>query len=338
LSGSASFIDQTVEFDRIYQYSTFGVDVRGNLTSAVFDSPVFVAVKPVPDAPVSVTGTVTSVDGFPRSVLISWDAGTTDFSPSDLIGDQDALSATSQRSLFQIERRTVGEAVWQALPAVTGNFFIDRVSTEQAPKFRPPFPIPGQQYDYRIIAMQSGAFVSTHTGPIRVPVFPEVAAPDILWVRASATSLRPISIIISWQYDGIFIDRWEVERAVTNKVFGAKITSMDSRLAQELQYTQVASVPRESSRGIGLSMSPPLLDQRVSVGNRFFIDRDVSMANSYFYRVRSIDSAGRASGWSYGGISLSDSPFDRKFFSTLSDVEKSSIALDSRPITGWEES
>ena len=335
-SGSASFIDQTVEFDRIYQYSVAGVDVRGNMTSHVAGSPVFVVVKPVLDAPVSITGTVISRDGAPSSVLISWAGGTADFSPNDLIGDQDVLAATAQRSVFQVERRTVGEAIWQSMPAVTGTSFVDRVSTGPGPKFRPPFPAAGQQYDYRVIAMQSGAFVSNHSPSVRIPVIPEVERPAAIWVRASVTSQRPMSIVVSWEYDGIFVDRWEVERASTNKVFGAKVTSMDSQLARGLNYSQVASVPREASRGIGLSMQPPLLDPRVSVGNRFFIDRDVSMANSYFYRVRAIDPVGRPSDWTYGGILLSDSPFDRKFFSSLSDQEKAGLAADPRPLSGWE--
>lgn len=335
-SGSASFVDLTVEFDRVYQYSTFGVDVRGNATPSISDSPVFVAVKPVIDPPVSLTGTVSVGATGPQAIVISWSGGTVDFSPNDLIGDQDVLSASSQRSVFQVERRTVGEFIWQAMPAVTGTSFVDRFAAGKSPKFRPPYPIPGEQYDYRVIAMQSGAFISTHTQPIRIPFLPEVVAPDFVWVRTSPTQLRPLEIVISWEYDGIFIDRWEVERAVTNKLFGAKITSMDSQQARSLNYAQVASVPREASRGIGLSMKPPLLDSRTSIGNRFFIDRNVTMANSYFYRVRAVDSVNRVSDWTYGGIALSDSPFDRKFLSSLSDDEKTLLALDPRPLSGWE--
>lgn len=336
VSGSAAFVDRTVEFDRSYQYSAYGVDARGNRTSTVPSSPIFVAIKPVLDPPTALTGTVLSSDGTPTSILISWTAGAIDFSPNELIGDQDVLFATSQRSVFQAERREVGQSVWQAMPAVTGNYFIDRITTEQAPKFRPSFAVANAEYDYRLIAMQSGAFISTHTDPIRVAVRPEITPPPMIWVRTTSTMVRPMKLVVSWQYEGTFVDTWQVERAATNKLFGSKILSMDSREARGLSYSQLACVTRESSRGHGLSASNVGLDPRVFRGNRFFVDCDISMANSYFYRVRALDSSGHASDWSYGGITLSDSPFDRKFLSSLSDEEKAALSLDPRPLARWE--
>ena len=336
VSGSATFLDHTVEFDRSYQYSVYGVDIRGNRTSPIPSNPIFVAIKPVLDAPTALTGTVVAVDSEPSHVLISWSPGTIDFSPNELIGDQDVLAATSQRAVFQVERREVGDSVWQSMPAVTGNYFIDRVSDEQTPKFRPPFAVANREYDYRLIAMQSGAFISTHTDSIRIPVRPEITAPPLIWVRATSTVIRPMRLVVSWQYDGTFVDTWQVERASTNKLFGSKILSMDSREARGLSYSQVACVTRESSRGHGISAPNVSLDPKVFRGNRFFVDCDISMANSYFYRVRSVDSSGHMSDWSYGGISLSDSPFDRKFLSSLSDDEKAELSVDPRPLSRWE--
>lgn len=334
--GSASFLDRTVEFDRVYQYSAYGVDVRGNRTSTAISTPVLVTVKPVLDSPTGLTGTVISDAGAPVGVVLSWTAGALDFSPNDLIGDQNFLAATNQRSVFQVERREVGKPVWQAMPAVTGNYFIDYVRSQPAPKFRPGFAVATAEYDYRVISMQSGAFVSVHTVPVRIPVFPEISAPTMVWVRTSPTSIRPMNIVVSWEYDGVFVDSWEVERAVTNKIFGSKVLSMDSQEARGLSYNQIAKIARESSRGDGLSVLNANRDRKVFIGNRFVSDRDVSMANSYFYRVRALDSAGRVSDWSYGGIVLSDSPFDRKFLSSLSDSEKAALVLDSRPLSKWE--
>jgi hypothetical protein len=184
--------------------------------------------------------------------------------------------------------------------------------------------------------MQSGAFISVHTEPVRVSIVPEIFPPPVVFVRSTQMSARPVSIVVSWQYDGIFVDGWEVQRAVTNKIFGGRVTSMDSSIARGLSYIGIASVTRESSRGLGVSSDDRVFDPRIFMGNRSFIDRDVSVANSYFYRVRSLGHNGLQSDWSYGGILLTDSPFDRKFMSSLSDDEKSHLLLDQSPIPGWE--
>jgi len=338
ISGVGSFVDRVVEFDRTYQYSVVGIDIRGNETATVPAQPVFVSVKPVSDAPVALTGTVVTDDlGSPTGVLLSWKPGTLDFSPSELIDDQDVLAATAQRSLFQVERRQVGKSVWQSMPATTSSYFVDPVGTVEVPLFRPSLATPNLEYEYRVIAMQSGAFVSPHTPPVRVSIVPGISPPSVLFVRASSTAVRPLRVVVSWDYQGIFVDGWEVQRAVTNRVFGSKVPSMDSAVARSLEYVGVARVTRESSRALGISADPSFIDRRAFVGNRGFLDVDVSMANSYFYRVRSFDSSGHLSDWVYGGIALTDSPFDRKFLSALSDAERAALAADPRPLRGWED-
>ncbi len=337
ISGSAVLDDSTVEFDRVYQYSVHGVDIRGNITSNVSSTPVFVGVKPISDAPVGLTGTlVVDEMGSPTAVIIEWIPGTIDFSPSEIIGDQGFLAANSQRSVYQVERKVVGDHSWNSMPATTESHFIDRISSIESPSFRPSFALPNTTYDYRVIAMQSGAFISVHTDPVRVSVVPEMLAPPVLFVRSSQMGARPLSITVSWEYDGIFVDTWEVQRAVTNKLFGGRIPSMDSPLVQGLSFSGIASVTRESSRGLGISATDRLLDPMIFVGNRSFVDRNVSLANSYFYRVRAVSQQGRKSPWVLGGILLTDSPFDRKFMSALSDDDRSRLPLDPRPIDGWE--
>ena len=336
VSGSASFIDQTVQLDRKYQYSVYAVDSRGNVTSPVVSMPIFVSTKPILDMPIGLTGTVTvDSSGIPTGVMLSWRQGTLDFSPSDLVGNQDDLSATSQRSIFQVERREVGTATWEALPPSTGTTLFDQASASESPKFRPQYVKFNTQYDYRVIAMQSGGFISQHTQPVRVAVVPEISAPGRVWVKTTPTSARPLHVVISWQYDGIFIDSWQIERAITNKIFGSKVISMDSSEARSLDYRPFGQVMRESSRAHGLFSSISPVIARSTGGNRLFIDRDVSLANSYFYRIRAVSSIGNYSDWVYAGISLADSPFDRKFISSLSDDEKVKLSLDPRPIQGW---
>ncbi len=196
-SGSATMTDTAVGFDRSYQYSVVGIDVRGNMTSPVQSQAISVSVKPVSEPPTAVTASVIFADDGlqPTGVMVGWSAGTHDFSPNELVGDQDVLNATSVRSVFQVERRPVG-GQWQIMPAVTGTSFLDPVSSDDAPKFRPPFVIVGAEYDYRVISMQSGGFISTHTEQMRVLVAPAPVAPQTVWARSPSLSVRPAKIIV----------------------------------------------------------------------------------------------------------------------------------------------
>jgi hypothetical protein len=337
LSGSVKLTDTSVDFDQTYQYSVQGIDIHGNPTSAAPSELVFVASKPISDAPTAFKASVISgSDEAPTSVLLSWIGGTTDFSPNELIGDQDVLSATSIRSLFQVERRPVDEPFWKAMPATTESYFVDIISDDDAPLYRPNFATTGLDYYYRVIAMQSGGFVSTYTDPLRVSLIPSISSPSPVWIRSTPTAVRPLQVVISWNYDGTFVDGWQVERAAVNKVFGAKLTDLNSEAVTGLSYTRVANVKRESSRSVQLSSDTSTsLDRKVFIGDRYFIDPDISLANSYFYRMRAEDENGNVTAWVYVGIRLTDSPFDRKFFSTLSSDELVSLASDPRPITKW---
>lgn len=335
-SGSAQLLDTSVDFDRTYQYSVQGIDVHGNLTFAMPSELVFVASKPISAAPTAFAAAIQhGSDEAPSSVLLTWIGGTNDFSPNELIGDQDVLSATAVRSLYQVERRLVDEPSWKAMPATTESFFIDVISDDDAPPFRPDFTTVGLDYYYRVIAMQSGGFISTYTQPIRVSITPTILAPAPVWIRSTPTAVRPLQVVVSWNYDGTFVDGWQVERASVNKIFGVKLTDLNSPDVTGLTYLRVAEVKRESSRASQLSSDTVVLDRRVFVGDRYFIDPDISLANSYFYRMRAQDENGNVTGWTYVGIQLTDSPFDRKFYSTLSDDERVSLASDPRPISKW---
>lgn len=331
-SGSASFVDSTVRVDRKYQYAVGAIDRRGNRTLLVGSSPVGVYSKAIVDPPASFSATVPVDDGLPTGVLLTWTGGTQDFSPNALVGDQDVLAATAVRSVFQVERRKLGAPFWDALPSTTESYFFDRVSTDAPPAFRPPFVSPGDQYEYRVMAMQSGGFISPRTDLIQVSVVPPPVAPDIVWVRSTPIGVNPLSVVVSWDMASTFVERWEIERAVTNKVYGEQITSMDSRKATGLEYSRVANITPEASRARGLSVDGFELDRSVYIGNRFFVDSDVDRSNSYFYRVRTVGRLGSSSDWVYAGVILRDVQFDRKFYSTLTDDAKVSLASDRRPI------
>lgn len=332
-SGSASFVDNTVRLDRIYQYAAHAIDRRGNKTFLVGAQPVGVYSKPTINAPTDLSAKVVIEGNTPKGVLVSWTPGTVDFSPNQLLDDQDVLAATSVRSVFQVERRLKGAPFWDAMPATSESYFIDPSIDNEQPTSRPAYVIKGREYEYRVLTMQSGGFLSPRTDPITVAVVPPPRQPETLWVRATNLAVRPLNVVVSWNMESTFIQHWEVQRAVTNKSYGARISSMDSNIARQLPYETIATVTPEASRASGLQADRlKHLDRSIYVGNRFFVDGNIDPANSYFYRVRSVGSMGIVSEWTYGGVSVTDHTFDRKFLSTLSDNEKVQLAIDPRPV------
>ena len=333
--GSGSFVDTTVKLDRKYQYAIGAIDVKGNRTLLVGSQPVTVYSKTIIDPPTAFSANVVSEHQSLKGVLLRWTGGTNDFSPNAIVDDQDVLAATSVRSVFQVERRRLGQPFWDAMPATSESYFFDRVSKDQPPAFRPAYVIPGEEYEYRVLAMQSGGFVSPRTDVLSVSVVPPPEPPEVVWVRTTPISVNPLSVIVSWNMAGDFVERWEVERAVTNKIYGEQVTTMDSRAARSLSYSRVADLTPESSRARSLSEDSSHLDRSVYVGNRFYADFDVQRMNSYFYRIRTIGRLGVASDWTYAGVFIKDSAHDRKFLSTLSDDDKVSMTLDQRPVLNF---
>lgn len=332
-AGSASFIDTTVRLDRVYQYAVQAIDRRGNKSFMVGAQPVGVYSKPPIDSPTDLTAKLLVEEGLPRGVMLTWTPGTVDVSPNQLLDDQDVLAATSIRTVFQVERRQKGAPFWDSMPATSESYFVDPAIESQTPSSRPPYVIKGLEYEYRVLSMQSGGFISPRTDSIRVTVTPTPPAPSTIWVRSSDPAIRPLVVVVSWDMDSKFVDHWEVQRATANKIYAARVSSMDSTLARELQYDTVANIPPESSRATGLQTDSVItLDPTVYVGRRFYIDSDVDLANSHFYRVRSVGQLGVVSDWTYGGVSVTDYTFDRKLLSTLSDDEKVMLTTDARPI------
>lgn len=331
VSGSAKLVDTAVGFDRTYQYSVYGVDIRGNRSDYSISSPVKVSVKPVSESPVDFKAELLHEGEMPTAVKLSWHLGTDDFSPNEMVGDQDVLYATSVRSVFQVERRKESAAGWEIMPATTCSYFIDPVSDAPAPSFRPKFAEVNANYDYRVIAMQSGGYISPYTELVKVQIALDMSPPASIWVRSTDLARRPGEVVVSWNYDSGKVEGWDVERAAVNRVYGSKILSMDSSQARSLPYVPVASISRESSQARGISAVEKNRDKLVYVGNRFYVDADISLDNSYFYRVRA-RSGGNTSTWQYAGILLDDAPYAIKLASTMSDKEKSRLAVSNKPL------
>ena len=146
-------------------------------------------------------------------------------------------------------------------------------------------------------------------------------------------AVSQLCTVVSWDGSSASVSHWEVQRASANKLFAAKIRSVDSTTARSLDYTTVATVTPEASRASGIAADGGRdLDRTVYVGGRFYLDSNVSPNNSYFYRTRTVGVDGSVSAWVYAGIHFNDYAQDRKFISTLSDDQKVSLVSDPRPI------
>lgn len=326
------FFDTTVAYDRVYQYAAQAIDVHGNRTDYAISQKIRVSLQVGIDPPLNLSARVLEADDHVSGVALSWLPGTSDISPEDLMGNQTELADTIVRSVFQVERREAG-GQWIPMEPVSSSHFVDPVSSEQAPSFRAPYAIAGETYEYRVIAMQVDGNVSPYTEPVQISLVPTLVPSPVLSVRATPLSIRPFQVVVSWDYTGEFIDRWEVERAVTNKVYGSRVTDVETDIVGKVPFSRVASVPREASRSSSANIDGvKRFVPGVVMGNRFFVDSEVEMDQSYFYRVRAVDISGKMSGWSYRGIQLADGPHDSKLSSVLSNEEKSIASRDPSPI------
>lgn len=335
VSGTAQFLDQAIDFDRTYQYSVVAFGNSGQQSSPGFSVKVPARTRPIIDPPSDVRVNVLTSASIPTGVQVAWSGSTIDFTPTQLVGSQGDLADSAQRTVYQVERRPAGDrlGIWSAMPATTATFFVDPVSDGEPPPFRPSFAALLGEYDYRVIAMQSGGFISLYSDAVRVTVEPPAAPTEMLWARSTNLAVRPLAVVVSWPFDSGSIDLWHVERAEVNKIFGSQVTSIDSDAVRALPYLRVGEVTRESSRALQITADVLPSGTTIFVGNRYFIDGDIDPANSYFYRVRAVLPSGTPSEWRHVGINLNDSAHDRKFFSTISDQTKEMLASTNQAIS-----
>lgn len=308
-SGSASLIDQDVAWDRNYFYSAYIVDRKGNRSDSAFSSNVFVGSRRILDAPKSLSATYSS-----SSITLSWLPGTSDFSVTDLLGDQDVLAATAVRSVYQVERRQAGKSAWAVYAPTTGTSHVEQV--EQG------------VYDYRVIALQSGGLLSVYSDSVTVVAMEAPKPITTLWAK-SAAGVDPVTITLSWNDDNN-PDGWEIQRAEVNRVFGSGITSVNSSATANLQYTPLVKIKRESSRSLSRAADSLAVhvDNDLFVGSRWYVDGAVLRENSYFYRIRSVAWNGRTSDWTYVAFKFNDRPFIEKFNSIISASQVAVLAAD----------
>lgn len=337
------FIDQSVQFDHIYQYRIYGEDRYGNRTSYGLTSPLLVIRKPFINAPVNLTSVLTWDDKYKiQGVQLTWGPGSLDVSAADKLGNQTALSDSSVRTLYQVQRKLEGSEIWENFPLTENVTLFDAlegVNGDVSPNFRPSFLKLNERYSYRVQAVQIGAFISNFTDPVSTFVGFSAADPEFFILRTPDSYTRPFYIMLNWDTPTVsgVVDRWDIERCELNNFAAGRFNINNPQAFKDLQYKAFRSVYRESSRFSGrevdIKNNSNQVDATVISGEHYYMDNQVEFGNSYFYRIRAVDSNGNNSGWVYKAIKLTDQVYENKWVPIFSDEEKKKLALSLQPQT-----
>lgn len=348
------FVDRTVALDHVYQYSMYGVDRFGNSTSFDVSRPVMITRRPMIDSPVNVRAEVRQGPGFVMAgVNISWQDGNVSVSSEDRLGNRTSLDESSVRTLYQIERRKVGEERWTEFPMVESLSFFDPSMDSlgaQSPRFRPALVEENQSYVYRVKAYQTGSFQSNYGDYVQVFASLPVSTPSNFRLRAGDTKVKPFYVVLNWDrpVDSGVVDKWEIERSVVNNFAANKLNLRNPRDFQSLQFEKFRTVFLESSRfqasdidqhkKSGLKMGEFKPEASVFSGEHFFQDSDVKFGNTFFYRIRAVAVNGTTSEWTYRGIKISDDSFERKISRSMTPALKSRLVSEITPLNIQSES
>ena len=339
-SGPQSFIDLTVQYDHVYQYRIYGEDRYGNKTDYVISSPLMIVRHPFINEPTQLSASV-SLDntGFLQGVNVHWMPGTQDVSAGDLLGNQNALTSSLVRTLYQLQRRHTNEDTWQSFPLTAETSILDQMDEGlEAPKFRPPFLTINQSYQYRVTAIQTGSFISNYTDPVQVFVGYNVATPTNFTLRMPAATARPFYIMLNWDTpdnSGV-VDYWEIQRCPINNIAAAQLNTQNPDSFAKLTYNPYRLVYSESSRFSSkatdsLQMTGSV-NSLVLVGMHYFMDTAVDFGNTYFYRIRAVSPEGQQSAWVYRGAKVTSAAFEQKYMALISDDEKQELASSQLPL------
>lgn len=334
------FIDTTVAFDHTYRYKLEGNDKFGNKTSCVVSNAVFVNRHPMIDDPVNLTSSVDLSGSTIQGITLQWQDGNVSVTAEDKLGSQAKLTDTSVRNLYQLERRNSNDDKWSKFSLISETSFFDPTPSfagNEVPAFRPQFVVENQTYLYRVKAVQSGAFMSNYSTQVQVFAGLQVLAPEKLRISSCDAKIRPFYTIINWSTpEGSGqIDKWDIEKAEINNYAAASMNMADPDVFKNIRFSAFRSVGRESGRFRSLTADNVLTEDTSSAisGMYHFQDAQVSFGNTYFYRIRAVGLDGRQSGWVYGGMRVTDTTFEKKLESIITNEERLELSNMKLPLT-----
>lgn len=336
------FLDTSSRVDNTYQYRVHGVDRFGNITAYALSNPLFISRRPRITSP---TGISAEFDRD-RGAILRWTPGDLDIGSEDRLGDRGELSASIVRTLYQVERKRIGEGRWLQFPMMETTELVDPIVVDdiESPDYRPPFLELDTKYAYRIASFQSGGFISNFSDEIHLSTFAPIGPPKGLRVKPCGTKCEPFYVALNWSSspgDGM-VDKWIIERAEVNNFAASKLNTSNSEDVKKLGFKRIATVHRESSRSRSrvddirdktaeTSLSVRKID--TLAGDRHYIDKDVRFGNTYFYRVTAVGLVeDNVSTPTIRGIRLTDDSFDRKLASVVTQSERNRLSRTNEPL------
>jgi hypothetical protein len=283
------FIDETVQFDHIYQYRVRGYDLFGNPSSYNFGLVKVVGKKALRN-PINVRSQI--IRSYPYRVKILWE-------DDNFVINQE----NGTKNNFRVQRRKISENIYETFPLVSQNFIIDEAPTSdavsfdgkdvsnsqlnsldnlniserelaQASQIRRSFNMPNfleenETYYYRIIAISPTGDQSNATQEFKLLTVPDLSEPLTVVTEILNTKVRPVVARLTWKNDisKSIPDYWVIERKVDNQ--------------------------NEIFKAIGKSY---LQNQ--------FIDYDIKAGYTYIYRIKSLDTLGRVSEYAEARLAL----------------------------------
>jgi hypothetical protein len=336
-NGKIDFIDRLVSFDRTYQYRVHGVNNVGNRTSYDYSRPVLVYRRPMINTPVNFSSTfVTGTSGETIAVKLSWNSASLDVSAEDKFGSQNVLADTAVRTLYQIERKKEGER-WLSFNMVQENEYIDPVvrKNHEAPGYRPSYLELNSSYEYRVQAVLSGGYISNKTDQLSVFVSNNIARPTNFSLRTPDPRVRPLYIMLNWNTSPVsgIVDYWKIERAEINNFAAARVNLKNPEDFKSLKFKTFRTVYREASRfrSFKTELDHPTARTSVITGQHHFLDAQVSMGNTYFYKISAVDIRGNVSEPVYRGMKLTHTSYERIIDDVLTETERVSLTQNFVP-------
>ena len=325
------FVDKTVTIDHVYQYRICGIDLFGNKTSYDVTKPLMVINRPMINMPVDVVADVMqgpkfSIDG----IRVQWKEGNIDTPPEDRIGNQTSLSDSSVRTLYQVERRKLGEDRWEEFAMTDKSSIYDYVGRKM--QYGPTTLVENQTYIYRVKAVQSGSFISNYSEYAEVFCSLPMTPPTNMKIRIPDASVSPFFITINWDtpIDSGIVDSWTIERCEMNNIAAASINMSNPFDFKKLNFFPFIQVFRESSRFSSQETDYSKIQDNFS--QHTFRDTSIRFGNTYFYRIRSNGTNASESAWVYRGVKVTSLSTERTMREVMTPELRSNLALTGKAL------
>jgi len=283
------FLDNTVAANHIYQYRVYGSDLFGNISPYALNLIKATGKKSL-RTPINLRSEI--LRGNPFRVQISWedDNLVNLYTQSEL---RTRTADTTNKYLYKIQRRRLGEIVYETFPLTANTFLIDEENALDAlmltlqktednaskkqnsdnkdgsiilsEKGKRPFGVPAflnenDIYYYRVAAVSEVGEESNYTKEFEVSTISELSDPLMFKAEVLNTKIRPLICRLSWTID-------PVKRAGDYFVIERKVDS--------------------------------LYDTFECIGKSYFdlefFDRNIKPGYTYIYRIKSVDALNRES-------------------------------------------